>query len=68
MGLDLVHGADAVGGIVFGVGLAQLDNGAVVLRDFDDGAFAVVDVDGFAVGPEVEPVDDFVALVRVALI
>ena len=51
--LDLGHGVDAVGGVVLGVGLAQLDNGAVVLEHFDDGAFAAVDVDGFAVGPEV---------------
>ena len=52
-------------GTAKGGGSAQLEDGAVVLGHFDDAAFAVVDVDGFAVGPEVEAVDGFVVVADV---
>src|SRR6266403_231105 len=64
---DLVLGADAVGGIVAGAQLAQLDDAAVVLRDFDDAAFGVVDRDRFASRPEVEAVDGLVVVADVVV-
>ncbi len=64
---DLVLGADAVGGVVAGAELAQLDDAAVVLRDFDDAAFGVVDGDRFARRPEVEAVDGLVVVADVVV-
>src|SRR5439155_7278874 len=64
---NLVLRADAVGGIVAGAQLAQLDDAAVVLRDFDDAAFGVVDGDRLARRPEVEAVDGLVVVAAVVV-
>src|SRR5881296_1600879 len=64
---DLVLRADAVGGIVAGAELAQLDDAAVVLRDFDDAAFGVVHRDRLPRRPEVEAVDGLVVVADVVV-
>src|SRR5213083_974729 len=64
---DLVLRADAVGGVVAGAELAQLDDAAVVLRDFDDAAFGVVHRDRLARRPEVEAVDGLVVVADVVV-
>ena len=51
--LDVGHGVDAVGGIVLGVGLAQLEDGAVVLGDADSLPLIIRNSNCFAIGPEV---------------
>src|SRR3989449_3308435 len=64
---DLVLRADAVGGVVAGAQLAQLDDAAVVLRDLDDAAFGVVHRDRLARRPEVEAVDGLVVVAGVVV-
>src|SRR2546421_1017953 len=64
---DVFERLHAAGRVVVGVGLAQADDRSVVLRHFDGVAFVVLDVDGFARGPEVEAVDRFVVIAHVVV-
>src|SRR5207245_9746962 len=50
---DVFERLYAVGGVVVGVGFAQADDGAVVLRDFDGVAFSVLDVERLGRRPAV---------------
>ncbi len=50
---DVLERFHAVGRIVLGMGLAEIDHRAVVPRHADDVAFVVLHVDRFAVPPEV---------------
>jgi hypothetical protein len=56
---DAGGGGDLVAGVVVAGDFAEPEDAAVVLGDFDDGAFVVVDGDCVAVGPEVEAVYGF---------